>query len=98
MFADARPAPAFVLGDNVYEIDVLANQKIFTAEARRMPTLVSALSGPRRLVSAGRTLSVECSSYRSDFCGNDRHRDFRGTPDDRQIAFDADLFVGQVRV
>ena len=45
MFADARPAPAFVLGDNAYEIDVLANQKIFTAEARTMPTPVSALSG-----------------------------------------------------
>ena len=98
MFADARPAPAFVLGDNAYEIDVLANQKIFTAEARRIRTLVAALSGPRRLVSAGRTLSVECLSHRPNFRGNHRHRDFRGTPDDRQIAFDADLFVGQVRV
>jgi len=27
MFADSRPAPAFVVGDNAYEIDVLANQK-----------------------------------------------------------------------
>jgi hypothetical protein len=41
---------------------------------------------------------VHCLNEGSNFCGHHRHRNLCGTPEDRQCAFDADLFVRQVCV